>query len=231
MCWRVYYYSLIFNLRGEIKMLNFENIEDLVSHMFEKLDGDEPVSVVANKDLAISIMQELLEYKNVILKYANVDDYDYDKEYIVTLHDDYDSDSWDIAIEPIYNYEKEMYFGTDGYVLFHEDANSKAMIDMKNNENIELSGHDWFTIGEEESEDIAEDDTNEETDLDGDNPKDELDDSDYSVTIKVGLDSEEAEEMIRDMEKNLNRHVSNMFDMLYRPYLYEYHSHPIRFYW
>lgn len=212
-------------------MLNFENIEDLVSHMFEKLDGDEPVSVVANKDLAISIMQELLEYKNVILKYANVDDYDYDKEYIVTLHDDYDSDSWDIAIEPIYNYEKEMYFGTDGYVLFHEDANSKAMIDMKNNENIELSGHDWFTIGEEESEDIAEDDTNEETDLDGDNPKDELDDSDYSVTIKVGLDSEEAEEMIRDMEKNLNRHVSNMFDMLYRPYLYEYHSHPIRFYW
>lgn len=211
-------------------MLNFNNIEDLVSHMFEKLDGDESVSVVANKELSVAIIQELLEYKNVILKYANVDDYEYDKEYIVTLHDDCDSDSWDIAIEPIYNYEKEMYFGTDGYVLFHEDVNSKAMLDMQNNENIELSGHDWFTIGEEESEDIAEDDTNKETDLDDDDHEDNLDDSDYSVTIKVGLDTEEAEEMIRDMNRNLNRHVSDMFDMLYRPYLYEYHP-MIRFFW
>lgn len=211
-------------------MLNFENIEDLVSHMFEKLDGDEPVSIVANKELSVSIIQELLEYKNVILKYANVDDYEYDKEYIVTLHDDCDSDSWDVAIEPIYSHENEKYLGTDGYVLFHEDANSKAMLDMQNNENIELSGHDWFTIGEEESEDTEEDDE-EETDLDDDNPKDDSKDSGYSVTVKVGLDTEEAEEMIRDMENNLNRHVSNMFDMLYRPYLYEYRPHPIRFFW
>lgn len=212
-------------------MLNFENIEDLVSHMFEKLDGDEPVSIVANKELSVSIIQELLEYKNVILKYANVDDYEYNKEYIVTLHDDCDSDSWDIAIEPIYNYEKEMYFGTDGYVLFHEDVNSKAMLDIQNNENIELSGHDWFTIGEDELEDTEEDDTDEETDLDDDDSEDDLDDSDYSVTIKVGLDTEETEEMIRDMNRNLNRYVSDMFDMLYRPYLYEYHPHSIRFFW
>lgn len=210
-------------------MLNFENIEDLASHMFEKLDGDEPVSVVANKDLAISIVQELLEYKNVILKYANVDDWEYDKEYIVTLHDDCDSNSWDIAIEPIYNHENEKYLGTDGYVLFHEDANSKAMLDMQNNENIELSGHDWFTIGEDELEDTEEDDV--ETELDDADSEDALDDSDYSVIIKVCLDSEEAEDMIRDIEKNLNRHVSNMFDMLYRPYLYEYRPHPIRFFW
>lgn len=130
--------------------------------MFEQLDDDEPVSVVANKDLAVSIVQELLEYDNVILKYANVDDWEYDKEYIVTLHDDLNTDFWDIAIEPIYNYEKEMYFGTDGYVLFHEYVNSKAMIDMQNNENIELSGHDWFAIGEEEDVEDKDD----ETDLD-----------------------------------------------------------------
>lgn len=212
-------------------MLNFNNIEDLVSHMFEKLDGDEPVSVVANKELSVAIIQELLEYKNVILKYANVDDYEYDKEYIVTLHDDCDSDSWDIAIEPIYNYEKEMYFGTDGYVLFHEDANSKAMLDMQNNDNIELSGHDWFTIDEVESKDTDEDDTDEETDLDDDDSEDDLNDLDYSVTIKVGLDTEEAEDIIRDMRKNFQREFSDMFDMLYRPYLYEYRPHPIRFFW
>lgn len=205
-------------------MLNFENIEDLVDYMFEKLDGDEPVSIVASKELSVSIIQELLEYNNVILKYANVDDYEYDKEYIVTLHDDCDSDFWDIAIEPIYNYEKEMYFGTDGYVLFHEDVNSKAMLDMQNNENIELSGHDWFTIGEDESDDV--DETNEGTELNDDDPDDELDDSDYSVTIKVGLDPEEAEEMIRDMRKNFQREFSDMFDWLYRPYPYFFEYYP-----
>lgn len=210
-------------------MINFENIEDLASYMFEQLDGDDPVSVVANKELSVSIIEELLEYKNVILKYANVDDYEYDKEYIVTLHDDCDSDSWDISIEPIYNYEKEMYFGTDGYVLFHEDANSKAMLDMQNNENIELSGHDWFTVGEEELEDTEDD--NEETDLEDDvYDEDESNDSDYSVTIKVGLDSKETEDIIRDMRKNFQREFSEMFDMLYRPYLYEYPPR-IKFFW
>lgn len=214
-------------------MLNFNNIEDLVSHMFEQIDDAEPVSVVANKDLSISIVQELLEYKNVILKYANVDDYEYDKEYIVTLHDDLDADSWDIAIEQIYNYEKEMYFGTDGYVLFHEDVNSKAMLDMQNNENIELSGHDWFTIGEEESDDTDEidEEIDEKIELDDDDPEDKSKDSDYSVAIKIGLDTDEAEDIIRDMRKNFQREFSDMFDMLYRPYLYEYRPYPIRFFW
>lgn len=201
-------------------MLNFENIEDLVSHMFELIDGEEPVSIIANKELSVSIMQELLEYKNVILKYANVDDYDYDKEYIVTLHDDCNSDFWDIAIEPIYSYENKKYLGTDGYVLFHEDVNSKVMIDMQNNENIELSGHDWFVINEN---------TDESADSvmgSGIKP-----DPEYSVTVKVDLDTNEAEDIIRDMRRNFSREVSGMFDMLYRPYLYEYRPHPIRFFW
>ena len=200
-------------------MLNFDNIEDLVVHMFENLDNeDNCVSVVADKDLALSVVKELLDYNDVILKYANVDDYEYDKEYIVTLHDDVDSDSWDVAIEPIYNYEKEMYFGTDGYVLFHEDVNSKAMIDMQNNENIELAGHDWFTIGE--------DDIENDTEVD-----DEDSDSKYSVTIKVGLDTNEAEKIIRDMENIMKREFPGMFDLLYRPHLYDYRPLPIRFVW
>lgn len=195
-------------------MLNFKNIEDLVLHMFDKTDNEDgSVSVIADKDLALSVMNELLDYDNTILKYANVDDYEYDREYIVTLHDDVDSDSWDVAIEPIYNYEKEMYFGTDGYVLFHEDVNSKAMIDMQNNENIELSGYDWFTIGED--------------DIENDTKVDD-EDSEYSVTVKVGLDTDEAEKLICDMERDMRRELSGMFDMLYRPYLYEYRPFPMR---
>lgn len=198
-------------------MVNFDNIEDLVAYMFENLDNeDNCVSVIANKDLALSIVKELLDYSDTILKYANVDDYEYDKEYIVTLYDDVDSDSWDVAIEPIYNYEKEMYFGTDGYVLFHEDVNSKAMIDMQNNENIELTGHDWFTIGEDDIENDTETD-------------DEDSDSEYSVTVKVGLDTNEAEKIIHDMENIMRREFPSMFDLLYRPFLYDYRPLSIRF--
>lgn len=209
-------------------MLNFDNIEELVAYMFEKLGADESVSVVADKDLSLSIVKELLDYNDVILKYANVDDYEYDREYIVTLHDDIDSDSWDVSIEPIYNYEKKMYLGTDGYVLFHEDVNSKAMIDMQNNENIELSGHDWFVVGE----DIDENNSKGENDVENTNHDTEVNnkdtDSGYSVTVKVDLDIDEAEEIIHDMKEYMRR---EMIDMLYRLSLNYYRPFPKKFFW
>ncbi len=145
-------------------MQSFKNIEELVSYMVEELDDDNPVSVVAGKDLAVAIMQELLDYDDVILSFADIDDYEYDKEYIVSLYNDTDTDYWHVSIETLYNYEKEMYFGTDGYILFHEGVNSKALVDMKKNENLELSGYDWFVIGEDaETDDTDETETQEIT--------------------------------------------------------------------
>ena len=214
-------------------MLNFENIEDLVSHMFANLDNeDNLVSVIANKQMIIDIMVELLNYKNVILESCELDyDEEYDREYIVSLFDDVESDNWHVNVEKCYLAQKDKYVSTDGYILFHEDVNSKAMVDMQNNEYMPLGEHDWFTIGNEELEDINEDDNDVETNLDGTDPEDELDDSGYSITVKVGLDTDEAEKIIRDMRKNFQREVSGMFDMLYRQYLYEYHPQPLRFYW
>lgn len=197
---------------GETIMQNFEDIEELVSHMFEKLDGDEPISVVADKDLAVDIMLELLTYDNVILNFANVDTYDYDKEYLVSLYDDTDTDYWYVSIEQIYNYEKEKYFGTDGYVLFHEDVNSKALVDMQNNENIELSGYDWFTIGEDdgietEDDSLAVNDKNVSVDEDNDDKNN----STYNITIKGNLDTGDAEKIIEDMERRI-AHMQEMID-------------------
>ncbi len=214
-------------------MLNYENIENLVSHMFDNLDNeDNLVSVIANKKMVTDIMVELLNYKNVILESCELDyDEEYDKEYIVSLFDDVESDNWHVNVEKCYLAQKDKYVSTDGYILFHEDVNSKAMVDMQNNEYMPLGEHDWFTIGNEELEDINEDDNDVETNLDGTDPEDELDDSGYSITVKVGLDTDEAEKIIRDMRKNFKREVSGMFDMLYRPYLYEYHPQPLRFYW
>ncbi len=75
-------------------MKNFENVEELVAHMFEKLDGDDSVSVVADKDLSVVIMKELLDYDDVILNFANIDTYDYDKEYLVSLYHETGTNYW-----------------------------------------------------------------------------------------------------------------------------------------
>lgn len=197
-------------------MLNFENIENLVSHMFDNLDNeDNLVSVIANKKMITDIMVELLNYKNVLLNSCDIDyEEEYDREYIVSLFDDVESDNWYVNVEKSYLPEKEKYVATEGYVLFHEDVNSKAMIDMQNNEYMSLGKHDWFTVSEENLENA--DRNGEETELDEETDN-KSPDSGYSITVKVGLDTDEAEKIIRDMRKNFQRELSNMFGIPYRP--------------
>ena len=213
-------------------MLNFDDIEHLVSYMFENLDNaDNLVSVIANKEMIIEIMRELLDYKNVILNSCDIDDNcDYNKEYRISLYDDVDSDYWYVNVEKDYDSKNGHYLGSDGYALFHEDTNSKSLIDKQNNALMALTGHDLFIIGEEEEFDVSDEDT-----IENSNPDTETDDknneSKYSVTVKVGLDTNEAEKIIRDMENIMRREFPGMFDLLYRPYLYDYHPTPIRFFW
>ena len=192
-------------------MLNFENIENLVSHMFDNLDNeDNLVSVIANKKMVTDIMVELLNYKNVILESCELDyDEEYDREYIISLFDDVESDNWHVNVEKCYLAQKDKYVSTDGYILFHEDVNSKALIDMQNNEYMHLGVHDWFTIGNEKFDNTDEDEST---------------DSEYSVTVKVNLDTNEAENMICDMRKNFQRELSDMFGIPYRPF-------HLRFFW
>ena len=217
-------------------MLNFDNIEDLVSYMFANLDNeDNLVSVIADKEIIVVIMNELLDYKNVILNSCDIDDNcDYSKEYRISLYDDIDSDYWYVNVEKDYDSENGHYLGADGYVLFHEDTNSKSLIDKQNNVLMALTGHDLFVIGEETLDDEADNDQNDDNteDIDADiDTNDENVDSGYSVTVKVDLDTIEAEKIICDMERNMKRELSNMFDLLYRPYLYEYHPLPMRFFY
>lgn len=61
-------------------------------------------------------------------------------------------------------------------------------------------------------------------DKDTDDEDKEDADSGYSVTVKVGLDTDEAEKIIRDMRKNFQRELSDMFGIPYRPL-------PLIFFW
>lgn len=209
-------------------MLNFENIEDLVSHMFANLDNEDSlVSVIANKQMSTDIMVELLNYKNVILESCEIDyEEEYDREYIISLFDDVESENWYVNVEKSYLIKKNKYVSTDGYILFHEDVNSKALIDMQNNEYMTLGNHDWFTVDEDEFEDTDENskDVDDDSDEDDTNDTNDINDSGYNITVKVGLDTDEAEKIIRNMRKNFQRELSDMFGIPYRPL-------PLRFFW
>lgn len=133
-------------------MKNFNNVEDLTDYMFKKINGEAPVSVVADKELSATIMKELLNYDDVNLVYVDINSWEYDKEYIVTLCRDCDEGYWSMSIEPMYHYDCNEYFATDGYILFHEDVSSKALIDVQNNMYVKVLGYDWFVIGEDEDE-------------------------------------------------------------------------------
>lgn len=131
-------------------MLNFENIDDLVCHLFDNLDNeDHLVTVISDKAITIEIMKELLKYDDVILNSCDLDtDSEYNKEYAISLLDDINSDYWYINIKKCYSPEADKYLSYGGYVIFHEDANSKAVMDMENNELLPLDTYNWFIIGD-----------------------------------------------------------------------------------
>lgn len=211
-------------------MINFDDIEHLVSYMFDNLDNeDNLVSVIADKEMIVAIMNELLDYENVILNSCDIDDdSDYNKEYRISLYDDVDSDYWYINVGKDYDSKNGRYLGVDGYVLFHEDTNSKSFINKQNNELMPLGDHDWFVVGEDVEEDDSEEDIKSDTKL-STNTKEV-----YRVNGKE-VDKDTYLKMIdkinRDIDKDMNREFSDMFDLLYRPWLYEYRPRPIRFYW
>lgn len=196
-------------------MINFENVEALVSHMFDCVNAEDPVTVVADKDLAIEVMTELLDYNNVALEFVDIDSFEYDKEYFVTLlYDEDEEDYWRVSVEKAYNYVREAYFGTDGYVLFHEDINSRILVDIQNNENVEMSGRDWFIIGEDDGFETGD---NEDVEQEGEETKGlgENTNAEYTVTVKCSVDPGDVVGLVRDVERSV-LHMYEMFDEMNR---------------
>lgn len=189
----------------------FDDVEDLVAYMFDKVNTDDPVTVVADKNLAIDVLAELLTYKDVALELADIDTFEYDREYFVSLlYDEEESDCWRVSVEKAYNYDREEYFGMYGYLIFHEDINSKILVDIQNNKNVEMTGHDWFIIGEDDSFDSDDD---EEIEQEDGETKDSDEDSkaEYTITVKCNVDPGNVVGLVRDVERSV-LHMYEMFD-------------------
>lgn len=201
-------------------MLHFDDIEELVNYMFEKVNTDNPITVAADKDLAVDIMTELLISKDVTLEFVDIDSLEYDKEYYVTLlYDEEEADCWwRVSVEKAYNDVRGEYFGMGGHILFHEDTNSKILVDIQNNESVEMSGHDWFIIGEDDS---FETDEEEENDLEDQEDEEttkysgEDSNAEYTVTVKCNVNPGDVVGLVRDVERSV-LHMHEMFDEMNR---------------
>lgn len=143
-------------------MKNFTDVEELVSYMYDTVTDEYPVTVIVGKDMAIDMMQEFLLYDNTNLVSVELGKYGYAKEYQVVLEYDADDETYDFYINYAYDYEAKQYYGMDGVVLFHEDVNSKALVDMQSNKLVRMTEHDWFTFDADVDE--TEDDDNERPD-------------------------------------------------------------------
>lgn len=225
-----------------MERLEFEDYEEFACDIADTFDnikeeyGD--ISIIAKYNEATEIIKELLciGYNVASVELHREEFENYYDEYIIGLNHD---GVWCEKFK-----RDSGYFTDKSNVIYIMDNCSSAVIPYCKSKNLyEVSVRD---IDESES-DNEKTETEHTYTVDGksvdkkifdeyvskfkETDTDDNNDSTYSVTVKVGLDVDEAEEMIRDMEENLNRHVSNMFDMLYRPYLYEYRPHPIRFFW
>lgn len=129
-------------------MKNFDFIEDLTLYLFDKGEEEDIVSVVAKTNVIIPLMKELLDYDDVVMDLCDINNIDYDKEYILSLFLDDDKEIWYFGVDPAYNEKTGKYIGNDGFVLFYEDVSSRALIDMRNNKGAEMSGYEIITVRE-----------------------------------------------------------------------------------
>ena len=233
-----------------MKRLEFENYEEFaceIADTFGSLEdefGD--VSIIAKYEEAKEIIKELLcigyNVASIELHREKFENY-YD-EYIIGLNHE---GVWCEKFK-----RSTGYFSDESNVIYIMDNCSSTVISYCKSKNIyevsigdiddsetdgkESEAADTYTVNGKSVDKETFNNyvskfapnlvDNEDTDSE-DTPSD----SKYSLTVKVGLDTDEAERMIRDMRKNFQREFSEMVDMLYRPYLCEYRPQPIRFFW
>lgn len=234
-----------------MERLEFEDYEEFACDIADKFDNidDEfgDVSIIAKYDDAKEIIRELLclgyDVASIDIHREEFEEY-YD-EYRIALNQDgiwcekfkrengyFDDDAsityvMDNCSSVVFKHitSEEIYEVCVGKDESDEDPDKDVENKTEHSYMVNGKSVDKETFNEYVSQ-FAPDLVDEEDTKD----EDESNDSNYSISIKVGLDTDEVEDIIRDMSRNLNRHVSDMFDMLYRPYFYEYRPHPIRFF-
>lgn len=169
------------------------------------------VSAYVKCEEAKLLVERLIEFGNPIGAILELEDYEmshYDREYVVYLSED------GVTCEK--NHNKDGYYNGGGDISFvHEDCSSKMLSHIDSKVIYEFAVGECDECYDEDYEDCDYDcecdeccgccecDDNKELDI-------ESDDDGYSITVRCNLDTDEAMEMIKDMENRMER-MNDMF--------------------
>lgn len=228
-----------------MERLEYKNYEEFACEIvdtFDSLDdefGD--VSIIAKYEEAKEIIRELLclgyDVASIDIHREEFEEY-YD-EYRIALNQDgvwcekfkrengyFDDDAsityvMDNCSSVVFKYieSEEIYEVCVGEDDLDEDPDNDVEDEKEHSYMVNGKSVDKETFNEYVSQfapDLVDDENTED--------ENESIDSGYSVTVKVGLDTNEVEKIIRDMRKNFQRELSDMFGIPYRPL-------PLRFFW
>lgn len=216
-----------------MKQLQFEDYEEFACDIADKFDilgkgNFDDISIIARPNEIKEVFRELvcLGYDLCNITYERIDWDGYEDEYILSLSPEgiwiekfkrengyiedessatYIMDNCSSAVIP-YCKSKNLYevsVGDSDDSEYDDEAETEHTY-TKNGKTVDKKTFDKYVSKFKETE------------------NNDNEDSGYSVTIKVGLDTDE--DIIRNMRKNFQREFSDLFDMLYRPCFCEYHS-------
>lgn len=110
-----------------------EDICELEDIIADKIETEKNISVIGNKDMLWEMAMDF-QSEGIEFDYIDLDTFDYDKEYCLEIK--LEDNIYTMSFEPIYNYDKEIYFGVDGLVYVWEDVNSRFITDVEDNKYI-----------------------------------------------------------------------------------------------
>ena len=132
-------------------MIAFSDIDCLCEYIIDTAEK-EVVNMIAHREIVLETLR-CIEYScDIEIGCLDIDFIDdYDKEYTLCAYYGDSSDLLNVSVEKSFDEAKNCYLGMDGYILIHEETNSKALRDILDNHNSEISDYDWFVIGEDDA--------------------------------------------------------------------------------
>lgn len=132
------------------KILNFNELEDFESALFDQLEQHDRVNLVADFDTIWEVAQDISMELDGKPDYINMDSYEYDKEYSLEVYKDDGQVCY--AIDQIYDYDSEKYYGMDGVTFVDHEVSPKYIQDVEANKMIKDFVPVLYSIGEASNE-------------------------------------------------------------------------------
>lgn len=117
------------------KILKLDGIEELECVIMDNLSYGHPVSVVSDMETIWKIGSHLSREYGFSIGIVEIDNFEYDKEYIISVNENDDGFSFDIT--QAYNYDSDRYYGIVGITLVDFKVDDQFIKDVQEDKYID----------------------------------------------------------------------------------------------